>query len=154
VAVEGSNPPAPPPPPPSAPPPAATAAADPPSVAEPPRVGRPSAAPAHAKRQVEGGGAARGASFSATFARREGEIRRCFVDHANGAATEVSLRFDVDRDGHVSSLAVLPATVASSPLGGCLAAVGKTTVFPRQPSPLTFRIPLTVQREAGSKGGP
>jgi hypothetical protein len=97
----------------------------------------------------------RGASFSATFARREGEIRRCFVEHPEGTGTtEISLRFDVERDGQVGSVAVLPAAVGSSPLGACLAGVGKNTVFAKQSSPLTFRIPLTVQRETTGKSGP
>jgi serine/threonine protein kinase len=119
----------------------------------------PSSAPApttpHAKRNADPSGAPHGGSFSGTFARREGEIRRCYLAHADGAAsTDISLRFEVDRDGHVSNLAVLPAAVGSSPLGTCLAAVGKSTLFPKQPSPVTFRIPLTVQREPGRTSGP
>jgi hypothetical protein len=119
----------------------------------------PSPAPApvapHPKRSAEASGAPRGESFSATFAHREGDIRRCFLTHTDGAAaTEISLRFDVERDGHVAALAVLPASVGTSPLGACLAAVGKSTVFPRQSAPLTFRIPLTVQREPAGKSGP
>jgi len=135
-------------------PPASAPSAVPPPV--PAAAARPKVAPARAKPQADSAGAARGASFSGAFARRESEIRRCFVENAAGsaAATEVSLRFEVDRDGHVASIAVLPAAVASSQLGACLSAVGKSTVFPKQPAPLTFRIPLTVQREANGKNGP
>ena len=58
---------------------------------------------------------------------------------------EVSLRFDVERDGHVSAVKVLPAAIADAPLGACLTKVGKSTVFSPRAAPLTFRIPLTVQ---------
>jgi serine/threonine protein kinase len=142
VALEGHPPSAP------APPPAAAAAPT------------PAAAPAptapRAKRAVEPAGGSRASSFSATFARREGEIRRCFLEHAGGPtpSTEVSLRFEVGRDGHVAALAVLPEAVAASPLGACLAAVGKSTVFAKQSAPLTFRIPLTVQRDSAGKARP
>jgi hypothetical protein len=101
-------------------------------------------------------GAAPGESFSATFARREGDIRRCFLGHtdtASGAAAEISLRFDVGRDGRVTSLSVLPPAVSAAPLGACLAKVGKSTVFSPQAAPLTFRIPLTVQLQADAAGG-
>jgi len=102
-------------------------------------------APRRARRAPLGSGAPRGGSFSATFARREGDIRRCFLDHPGGPSTELSLRFDVERDGHVVSVAVQPATLASGPLGMCLAAVGKSTVFQKQAAPVSFRIPLTIE---------
>ena len=149
VAVEGTPPPAPPP----TPVPAAAASAPP----------RPAVAPLapptarHAKRPADSSGAPRGADLSAIFAHRQNEIRRCFIDHAggSGATTEASLRFEVGREGRVQALEVLPTSLAASPLGACLAAVGKSTVFPKQPTPLTFRIPLTVQRElAGGRTGP
>jgi serine/threonine protein kinase len=124
----------------------------------PPRAAAVPASSPHAKRAVESPGAARPASFSTTFARRESDIRRCFMEHPGGSGTtEISLRFTVERDGHVGSLDVLPASVASSSLGACLGAVGKSTVFSKQAAPVTFRIPLTVQRETAEssrKNGP
>ena len=90
--------------------------------------------------------------MSATFARRESDIRHCFLDHPGAPSAEISLRFDVERDGHVASVAVQPAAVAGGPLGACLAMVGKSTVFPKQAAPVTFRIPLTV--ETAGKSGP
>jgi hypothetical protein len=143
-------------------PPAPTAVAPtapPPPVAParpPPVAAAAAAAPSpRAKRASEPSGGAHPASFSATFGRRENDIRRCFVDHPDATGTtEISLRFSVEQDGHVGALAVLPASVAGSSLGACLAAVGKSTVFSKQAAPLTFRIPLTVQRETAGKSGP
>jgi tRNA A-37 threonylcarbamoyl transferase component Bud32 len=144
---------------------AAATAAPAPAPATPPS-SRPTPAPVAAapaasprtKHAADDGAAPRSASFSATFARRESDIRRCFVEHPEGAGTtEISLRFEVARDGHVGSVGVLPAAVGTSSLGACLTAVGKSTVFSKQSAPLTFRIPLTVQRETATqatKSGP
>ncbi|HLK92363.1 MAG TPA: protein kinase [Polyangia bacterium] len=130
---------------------AAPTAAPPSRPTPAPAAATPTVAP-RTKRVAEEGAAPHGAGFSETFARREGDIRRCFVEHPqSGGTTEISLRFEVARDGHVGSVAVLPSAVGSSPLGACLAAVGKSTVFSKQSAPVTFRIPLTVQREAPRK---
>ena len=104
------------------------------------------ASPGRAHAKVAASPSAEGENFSATFARREGDIRRCFAGHSDVAGVgEISLRFDVERDGHVSAVKVLPAAIADAPLGACLTKVGKSTVFSPRPPPLTFRIPLTVQ---------
>jgi serine/threonine protein kinase len=129
-------------------PPSAPAAPTPTARVAPPTAPR-------AKRAADSSGVTHGGGYSATFARRESEIRRCFLDHPSGASsTEISLRFEVAQDGHVSSLAVLPPAVGAAPLGACLAAVGKSTVFAKQAAPLAFRIPLTVQVDTAGKSGP
>jgi len=82
---------------------AAPAAAPAPAAAETPP---PHARRRHGSRTPHADEASGG--FSATFARREAEIRRCFGEHADPAARtgEISLRFQVGRDGHVSSVAL------------------------------------------------
>jgi serine/threonine protein kinase len=141
---------------------AAVAAASPPSAptpgsapARPPTVRAAPAAVPRPKRAADPSGATRGGGYSNTFARRESDIRRCFLEHPSAASsTEISLRFEVGQDGHVGSVAVLPPAIGASPLGACLAVVGKSTVFPKQAAPLTFRIPLTVQVDMAGKSGP
>jgi len=114
----------------------------------------PAEPPAPAKSKHAGSGSARGGSFSSIFARRENDIRRCFLTHKGSASSnEISLRFEVDRGGHVTAVTVLPDGVGNTPLGACLAGVARTTVFSKQAAPLTFRIPLTVQLEAAGKNG-
>jgi len=117
-----------------------------------PRPLRAAAAP-RSRNEGEVAGAARDGGYSGTFARRESDIRRCFLDHSSDSTstTEISLRFEVARDGRVSSVAVLPPSVGGAPLGACLAAVGKSTVFGKQNTPLAFRIPLTVQFDTAGK---
>jgi len=94
-------------------------------------------------------------ALSAAVASRSAEIRRCFTSSdAPPAADEISLRFEVGVDGSPRSVAVLPATVAATPLGSCLAKVGRATTFSAQPAPITFRIPVTVQPRRRAEGGP
>jgi serine/threonine protein kinase len=92
-------------------------------------------------------------TFSVVFARRETEIRGCFERFRNSAMTaeKISVRFQVARDGHVSSSTVLPDVVAASPLGVCLAHVAAGTVFPAQSEPVAFRIPVTVQVQSRTR---
>jgi serine/threonine protein kinase len=93
-----------------------------------------------------GAAAAPGESFSATLARHESEIRRCFTELGGdaGRAGEISLRFQTARDGHVKAVDVLPEAAATAPLGACLQRVGRATVFAPQAAPVAFRIPITV----------
>ena len=89
------------------------------------------------------------AAFTAAVDRRQDEIRGCFARHARAdgpTAGELSLRFEVGATGRVTSVAVLPASVAGTPLGSCLTEVGTRTVFAPQPAPVAFRIPLTLER--------
>lgn len=94
-----------------------------------------------------------GNDFSAILARRENDIRRCFSKASDPGAInrEISLRFELGREGRVTGLTVLPPSVASTLLGACLDQVGRSTAFPRQPQPVAFRIPVTVRthRERG-----
>jgi serine/threonine protein kinase len=86
-------------------------------------------------------------ALSSAVAGRSAEIRRCFADSdaAAAGAGEIALRFEVGVDGAARSVAVLPAAVGATPLGACLAKVGRGTSFAPQPAPITFRIPVSVQ---------
>jgi serine/threonine protein kinase len=131
----------------AAPPAASTAL---PSEAPPvPADTAPAAAPP--SRRAHAGRAPRAAgpeALSTTVAARSAEIRRCFTTSDLSASTgdEISLRFEVGTDGAARSVTVLPAKVAATPLGACLVKVGRGTAFAPQPAPITFRIPVTVQR--------
>ena len=120
---------------------------------------RPRATARHDRRAVHPARAGRvgaGEAFSATLARHQSEIRRCFAeagpDRPEGG--EISLRFQAGRDGRVTSLTVLPEATAATPLGACLAKVGASTVFSPQREPMQFRIPLTVQAARGVESTP
>ena len=91
--------------------------------------------------------------FSASLARHEGEIRLCFAHDTAAAASagEVSFRFQIRADGHVTAVTVLPEALGATPLGVCLAKVGARTVFAAQPAPMTFRIPLTLRLQVADR---
>jgi serine/threonine protein kinase len=124
----------------------------PPAPAETPPAAHETAAPtARSERRAHVGRAPRAAgpeALSSTVAGRSAEIRRCFTasDLSAAAGDEISLRFEVGLDGAARSVTVLPARVAATPLGACLVKVGRATTFPPQPAPITFRIPVTVER--------
>jgi serine/threonine protein kinase len=117
-----------------------------------PAVGRPRA-PRRAREPGVSAAPVVSNDFSAILARRENDIRRCFSKASDPGAIdrEISLRFELGREGRVTGLTVLPPSVASTPLGACLDQVGRSTAFPRQPQPVAFRIPVTVRthRERG-----
>jgi len=130
----------------ASPPPAGPASAP---AAPPPAAPEPAPPPrrAHAGRAPRATGPE---ALSSTVAGRSADIRRCFTaaDASAAAGAEISLRFEVAVDGTPRSVTVLPATLASTPLGACLVKVGRGTTFAPQPAPITFRIPVTVQRRA------
>lgn len=130
--------------------PPAAAAASPPAGSAALEHGRPATrghghAHAHAGRSPSAPSGAE--ALSSSLAKREGDIRRCFMEldgHGVGAG-DVALRFEVGVDGSVTSVAVLPPAIAATPLGACLAKVGRATSFAPQAKPISFRIPLSVQ---------
>ena len=83
------------------------------------------------------------AALTRTFSKQTTAITGCFHDHPNDAGdAELSVRFQIDASGKVRTAEVLPANVAGTPLGACLATVAKSTNFGPQAKALTFRVPI------------
>jgi serine/threonine-protein kinase len=82
------------------------------------------------------------------FSRQQPQVAKCFA--ANAAEVtgtpEIAIRFGVDTAGRVTSAQVLPAAVAATPLGACLAAVARATHFDSQQRDVSFRIPILAHR--------
>lgn len=108
---------------------------------EPSAVATPASA---AQRRPEPSGAA---SLTRHFARREGELQRCFESHAASLSgrPELSIEFDVDANGKVRGGALQPATLAATPLGKCLLDVARGTSFGAVGKPLRFSIPIRAR---------
>jgi hypothetical protein len=135
---------------------AAAAPAARPPIVEPLAAPAPAVAPA--ARRVHAARAPRASGpelLSSAVAGRSAELSRCFTDSGAPAADagEISLRFEVGVDGLAKSVAVQPASVASTALGACLVKVGRETRFGPQPAAITFRIPVTVQTRRRAEGG-
>jgi outer membrane biosynthesis protein TonB len=104
-------------------------------------------------RTPESPGAARtsdGQRLSRMFQRQQGKIESCFRAHENalGQSPQISIRFQIDTAGKVTSAQVLPAAVAGSALGSCMAGVARSTDFGPQTAPVTFTIPITARKLA------
>jgi serine/threonine-protein kinase len=80
-------------------------------------------------------------ALTRTFGRQSPAITACFEKHGV-PAEQVMIRFQIDTTGTVVGAEVLPASIAPTPLGGCVLAIAKKTAFGTQPKPATFRIPL------------
>lgn len=89
----------------------------------------------------------REASLTRAFARRQGQVERCFTKHG-ASKGQISVRFVVDRKGRVTEAEVLPEQVGDSTLGRCLARVARGARFGKQPRAMSFRIPI-VTRSGG-----
>jgi len=83
-----------------------------------------------------------------TFSRQQSQVARCFSANASDVTgtPEIAIRFAVDTAGRVTSAQVLPAAVAATSLGACLAGVARATRFAPQPRDLSFRIPIVAHR--------
>jgi len=108
----------------------------------------PPTAVTHAQNGGGGGGAD---GLTRAFARQQPQVARCFDANAAelSGAPKIEIRFDVDASGHVSSAQVLPAAIAPTPLGACLAGVARATQFGPQASSVSFRIPITATAHRG-----
>jgi serine/threonine protein kinase len=131
-------------------PPASPASVEQPSpVPERDRPGRHTPARGRERtRRIEGPhtAAPNATALTRAFARRQPQVAHCFNSYVNDVtgAPEVAVRFEIGADGRVRSAEVIPAEIARTPLGACLAQVAKATDFGAQPAPLSFRIPITA----------
>jgi hypothetical protein len=92
-----------------------------------------------------------GDPLAQAFARRQGQVATCFTDHAATViqAPSLKLRFEIDVNGVPTKVEVFPADLGNTPLGACIAAVGRGTRFPRQTAPAAFSIPVSVRASGG-----
>jgi hypothetical protein len=92
-----------------------------------------------------------GDPLSQAFARRQGEVGACFNKHASQVVTQprVWLRFEIDVNGVPTRVDV--EDIGNTPLGQCIADVGRGTRFPKQDVPTAFRIPVSIRTQGGSK---
>ena len=131
------------------PPTAAAVAQAEPAPPRPPA--RPERRTRRARRPERPRGGDRSQHFSAAFARKEGDLLRCFSRFSPpGRGPQLSVRFQLEASGKVNAVEVFPAEISGTPLAQCVAQVAQTTRFVAQPAPVTFRIPVVVRRLEGA----
>lgn len=89
----------------------------------------------------------RGALLARAFQRQESKIQSCFQQHPGSVDEQsgISVRFQIDQAGSVQRVQITPASVAATPLGPCILAVARSTVFGPQPEPASFAIPISAR---------
>jgi serine/threonine-protein kinase len=89
----------------------------------------------------------RSGSIARAFQRQEGAIQRCFQQNPTGSEgpPRVTVRFNVERDGHVSSASLDPGSMTGQPIGSCILAIARATNFGPQPDPVSFSIPIAAR---------
>jgi hypothetical protein len=102
-----------------------------------------------------GGGSASGSAgpqdtvknLTRTFGKQMGKVHDCFEAHSGDSdgTTELSVRFHVETDGHVADAELVPSSLGSTPLGGCLLGIARATRFDTLEQPITFRVPLRAR---------
>jgi hypothetical protein len=82
------------------------------------------------------------------FRKQQPRLEACFKQHASAIERERStqLEFDLDAQGKLVHVALLPRSLASTALGACLLKIARSTDFPRQGQPVSFAIPITASR--------
>jgi serine/threonine protein kinase len=82
------------------------------------------------------------------FGKQQPRIEACFVEHAQNPANLPPIQFEfvLEADGTLGAAKVAPPNVASTALGTCLKSVAGETEFPAPGKPLTFSIPLLMQK--------
>ncbi len=78
------------------------------------------------------------------FGKQMGRVHGCFQAHIGDAdgTTNLALRFHVEIDGRVAEAELVPASLATTPLGNCLLGIARATRFGALEKPMTFRVPL------------
>jgi serine/threonine protein kinase len=94
-----------------------------------------------AGRAPTGNGAA---PLAQAFQRQGGKIQRCFEQNP-GIVQGISVRFQIDTAGKVQHAAVMPASVAATPLGTCITGIARATTFAPQAEPVAFSIPIAAR---------
>jgi serine/threonine protein kinase len=89
------------------------------------------------------------ASVADAFSKQKAGVIACLNEHAPDleGAPQLKVRLMIDRNGVASNAELLPATIASKPVAGCLRAAVTKMSFPRPEQPTTFSVPLLWRRK-------
>ena len=89
-------------------------------------------------------------TLASAFQRRQGAIQHCFTQNPDALAEtqRISVRFEIDRNGHVVSATLSPPGLAGQPLGACILGVARGTDFGPQAEAMSFVIPISARMVA------
>jgi hypothetical protein len=84
------------------------------------------------------------AALTHVFARQNAAITSCFKQHPTKFEGQLSIRFQVDVNGKVTTAEIAPSSVGGTSLGTCIIEIAKRTSFGPQPMPVAFKVPLVT----------
>jgi hypothetical protein len=90
--------------------------------------------------------------LSQAFDRHRALVEKCYDDHPapGNKRPSVTLRFEIGVDGVPTKVEALPVEIGKTPLGACIAGVGRGTRFPTQDAPTAFRFLVSVRTSGGA----
>lgn len=87
-------------------------------------------------------------SLTSAFKKQKNKVKACFKSHADALThiNQISVVFSVNPNGSVKNAGIQPPSINKTALGPCIQKVAAATKFPPQKSPVTFTIPVRVQK--------
>jgi serine/threonine protein kinase len=88
------------------------------------------------------------ATLTREFRRHQPRVESCIHRHVEeiDKHPQISVRFEVNPAGKVTSAELTPPTLTGTPLGVCILGVARSVQFSRLSKPVAFSIPITARR--------
>jgi serine/threonine protein kinase len=88
------------------------------------------------------------ATLTREFRRHQPRVEACIHQHVEqiDRHPQISIRFEVNAAGKVTSAELSPAALTGTPLGACILGVARSVSFSRLSTPVAFSIPITARR--------
>ncbi|HKP55952.1 MAG TPA: protein kinase [Polyangiales bacterium] len=115
-----------------------------------PRAKRPGAKPRKGKPEAPDSLQLMASDVAAAFSRQKSKVINCLDQHPEDMhddAPELTVRVTVGGSGAASNVQLLPESMSSKRVGGCVTQAVLSMSFPAQDQPTTFRIPLHWRRK-------
>jgi eukaryotic-like serine/threonine-protein kinase len=88
------------------------------------------------------------ATLTREFRRHQPRVESCIHRHVEqiDRHPQISVRFEVNAKGKVTSAELTPPALTDTPLGACILGVARSVQFSRLSKPVVFSIPITARR--------
>jgi eukaryotic-like serine/threonine-protein kinase len=86
-------------------------------------------------------------TLTRAFRKQQPKLEACFEQHPGtaGDRATVQIEFDLGARGMLERVALVPKSLAATPLGTCLLRIARSTSFPGQGRAVSFAIPVTTR---------
>jgi eukaryotic-like serine/threonine-protein kinase len=86
---------------------------------------------------------------ASAFAKQKARVIECLNKHPDEVegSPQLTVRVSLDQRGKVTQAELLPESISSKPVGGCVRGAVSAMSFPTPSEPMTFRVPLMWRRK-------